>query len=62
MTTGSGELYSLTRESILSYNILSGNVKEQCMQSVNVKVATVLGSMPASSDTVESEERQVKQC
>jgi hypothetical protein len=30
--------------------------------TVNVKVATVLGSVPASSDTVESEERQMKQC
>jgi len=28
---------------------------------VNAKVATVLGSIPASSDTVESEGRQMKQ-
>ncbi len=28
---------------------------------VNVKVATVLGLIPASSNTVESEERQMKQ-
>ncbi len=30
--------------------------------AVNVKVVTVLGSILASSDTVESEGRQVKQC
>ncbi len=30
--------------------------------AVNIKVATVLGSIPASSDTVESEGRQMKQC
>jgi hypothetical protein len=30
--------------------------------TVNAKVATVLGSIPASSDTVASEERQMKQC
>jgi hypothetical protein len=30
--------------------------------AVNAKVATVLGSIPASSDTVESEGRQMKQC
>jgi hypothetical protein len=29
--------------------------------AVNAKVATVLGSIPASSDTVESEGRQMKQ-
>ncbi len=29
---------------------------------VNAKVATVLGSIPASSDTRESEGRQIKQC
>jgi hypothetical protein len=29
---------------------------------VNAKVATVLGLIPASSDTVESEGRQIKQC
>jgi hypothetical protein len=28
----------------------------------NVKVSTVLGLIPASSDTVESEGRQIKQC
>jgi hypothetical protein len=28
----------------------------------NAKVATVLGTIPASSDTVESEGRQMKQC
>jgi hypothetical protein len=28
----------------------------------NAKVATVLGSIPASSDTVDSEGRQMKQC
>ncbi len=28
----------------------------------NAEVPTVLGSIPASSDTVESEERQMKQC
>jgi hypothetical protein len=28
----------------------------------NAKVASVLGSIPASSDTVESEGRQMKQC
>ncbi len=28
----------------------------------NAVVATVLGSIQASSDTVESEERQMKQC
>jgi hypothetical protein len=30
--------------------------------TANAVVATVLGSMPASSDTVESEGRQMKQC
>jgi len=30
--------------------------------AVNAKVATVLGSIPSSSDTVESEGRQMKQC
>jgi hypothetical protein len=30
--------------------------------TANAKVATVLGSIPASSDTVESEGRQMKQC
>jgi hypothetical protein len=30
--------------------------------AVNTKAATVLGSIPASSDTVESEGRQMKQC
>ncbi len=30
--------------------------------TVNPMVATVLGSIPASSDTVESEERRMKQC
>jgi hypothetical protein len=30
--------------------------------AVNAKVATVLGSIPASSDTAESEGRQMKQC
>jgi hypothetical protein len=30
--------------------------------AVNAKVATVLGSIPASSDTVESEGWQMKQC
>ncbi len=30
--------------------------------AVNAKVATVIGSIPASSDTVESEGRQMKQC
>jgi hypothetical protein len=29
---------------------------------INHKVATVLGSIPASSETVESEGRQMKQC
>ncbi len=29
---------------------------------IEAKVATVLGSIPASSDTVESEGRQMKQC
>jgi hypothetical protein len=29
--------------------------------TVNAEVATVLGSIPASSDTVESEVRQIKQ-
>ncbi len=30
--------------------------------AVNVSVATVLGSIPVSSDKVESEGRQMKQC
>jgi hypothetical protein len=30
--------------------------------TVNTAVAIVLGSIPASSDTVESEGRQMKQC
>jgi hypothetical protein len=30
--------------------------------NANAKVATVLGSMPASFDTVESQGRQMKQC
>ncbi len=30
--------------------------------AVNAKAATVLGSIPASTDTVESEGRQMKQC
>ncbi len=30
--------------------------------TANAVVATVLGSTPASSDTVESEGRQMKQC
>ncbi len=36
----------------------------KCLErlAVNAKVATVLGSIPASSDTVESEWRQMKQC
>ncbi len=29
---------------------------------VNARVATVLGLIPASSDTVESEGRQMKEC
>ena len=33
----------------------------ECL-AVNAKVATVLGSIPASSDTVESEGQQMKQC
>jgi hypothetical protein len=31
-------------------------------RTANAKVATVLGSIPASSDTGESEGRQMKQC
>jgi hypothetical protein len=30
--------------------------------TANAKVTTVLDSIPASSDTVESEGRQIKQC
>jgi hypothetical protein len=30
--------------------------------TAKAKVATILGSIPASSDTVESEVRQMKQC
>jgi hypothetical protein len=30
--------------------------------AVNAKVATVLGSIPATNDTVEFEGRQLKQC
>jgi hypothetical protein len=30
--------------------------------TANAKVATILGSLPASSDTMESEGRQMKQC
>jgi hypothetical protein len=30
--------------------------------AVNAKVATVLGSIPASTDTVEPQRRQLKQC
>jgi hypothetical protein len=30
--------------------------------TANAEVATVLGSIPASSDTVESKGRQMKQC
>jgi hypothetical protein len=30
--------------------------------AANAEVATVLGPIPASSDTVESERRQMKQC
>ncbi len=30
--------------------------------TVNAEVANVLGSIPASSDTAESERRQMKQC
>ncbi len=30
--------------------------------TATAKVATVLGSIPASSDSVESEGRQMKQC
>jgi hypothetical protein len=30
--------------------------------AVNAKVATVLGSIPTSSDTVESEGRRMNQC
>jgi hypothetical protein len=30
--------------------------------TVNANIATVLGSIPASSDTVESAGRQMKQC
>jgi hypothetical protein len=33
----------------------------ECLNA-NAKVAPVLGSIPASSDAVESEERQMKQC
>jgi hypothetical protein len=33
----------------------------ECL-TANVKVATVLGAIPTSSDTVESEGRQMKQC
>ncbi len=41
-----------------------GHVQSFCIQSMtaNAKVATVLGLIPASSDTVEYEERQMKQC
>jgi hypothetical protein len=35
---------------------------ERLTVTANDKVATVLGSIPASSDTVESEWRQMKQC
>ncbi len=34
---------------------------EAVCHAPNVEVATVLGSIPASSDTVESEGRQMKQ-
>ncbi len=34
----------------------------QSVQTANAKVATVLGSIPASSDTGDSEGRQMKQC
>ncbi len=30
--------------------------------AVNAKISTVLGSIPASSDTVEPDGRQMKQC
>ncbi len=33
----------------------------ECL-TANAKVATALGSIPASPDTVESEGRQMKQC
>ncbi len=39
------------------------NVDEiQPSLTANAEVATVLGSIPASSDIVESEARQMKQC
>jgi hypothetical protein len=36
----------------------------ECLErlTANAVVASVLGSIPASSDTVESEERRMKQC
>jgi hypothetical protein len=36
--------------------------KNRQRMKANAEVATVLGSIPSSSDTVESEGRQMKQC
>jgi hypothetical protein len=48
-----------------SYNTIKwiGSIAEWLERlTANSEVATVLGSIPASSDTVESEGRQMKQC
>jgi hypothetical protein len=52
-------------ESLLMLNSLFGSrykSKGTNILLVNAVVATVLGSIPASSDTVEYEGRQTKQC
>ena len=40
----------------------SVNMKQISEVEANAGVETVLGSIPASSDTVESEGRQIKKC
>jgi hypothetical protein len=48
--------------SLYVLNMRSSRMVRAQRLAVDAKVATVLGSIPASSDTVESEGRQMKQC
>ncbi len=54
----SDPVYSLIR----GLERLTANHKVRTLCAANAPVATVLGSIPASVGTVESEERQMKQC
>ncbi len=50
-----------TEEENKGFVVFKRNSTDQRL-TANAEVATVLGSIPASSDTVESEGRQMKQC